>query len=213
MVIALILLTLWAIAAAIGAISRVQKQMSVQTPTRNIPAAPPEPSPLQERESPAASHPEMEVDRDLDQPLSPPELPTEIIETDIPFAASLTVSELLEPVETEKLLATESLMHGSGEAQPSSEPSAENHHNPLNLLEEIAELEPAGHDRQIAHLSHYVSHADSVMRGAAAVALGELAAKTHGEERDKIVALLQQFNQDSDPQVRLQATTALGSIV
>lgn len=242
MIIALSILALFAIVAATGAASRVQRQIASQTqaaPAASDRSFQPSASSLQETESPEALKPQIDDDREFEPSYStskPPSKPDESSgsqqsadsyftpvpeasaaelvqlsvdqQPDIPLAASLTVTEVVNPLEVEPTVALQSSDSGI-QAAPSSEDSLEQHPAHHNLLQEIAQLEP-GHQNQIDHLARYIRHSDNVTRAAAAFALGELGAKTQGKELEQIVSILNQFNEDANPQVRLQAVTALG---
>ncbi|MGV0023500.1 HEAT repeat domain-containing protein [Phormidesmis priestleyi] len=208
MTIALSLLALLAIAAAVGAASRVQRQLAAQATQPGQTQGQLTKSALPERESPAAQKPRVELDQDRDQTLRPSSPsaesaivdPTELL-SKTPLAASLTVTEVLHPAEVEV-----SIHHSDLVEESSEEPL------PVNLLSEIEALDHSDHHGQIAHLSRYLEHSDSVMRAAAVFALGELLAKCDRAETEEISALLHQFNQDANPQVRQQAVTAFGKM-
>ena len=70
-------------------------------------------------------------------------------------------------------------------------------HQGNNLIEEIAELDQG--DR-ISQLALAVEDPDSAMRVAAAYALGDLATRTQGVDRDQIIAILMRLSEDVDPQ-------------
>ena len=166
----------------------------------------------------ATSKTQLELDRDLDQavdvsPQSQPSLDqwSDLgrFQADIPLAGSLSVSEVMQPCEVEPSIFLKNEPLESTIAGLSSHDQTM-HSN--SLLEEVAELAPGGHNSQISHLAHYLNHADPVMRSAAAFALGDLAPHCHGEDLEKIFSALNQFSQDANPQVRLQAVTALGNL-
>ncbi len=212
MTIALSLLALLAIAAAIGAASRVQRQLAAAA-TQTKPGQISEKAlvgSLQERQFPEAQQPQMESDRDRDQVFTPSSSASEakepIVDTsklliEVPLATSLTVTEVLHPAEVEV-----SLQFGRALEEPSETVAH------VNLLNELDELDHSDHHGQIAHLSRYVEHSDGVMRAAAAFALGELLAKSDRFEVEEISALLHQFSQDANPQVRLQAVNAFNKM-
>ena len=209
MTIALSILALFAIVTAIGAASRVQRQTAHVQPSR---------SSLQEPSLSATSKTQLEPDRDLDQAVdnSPKSQPSpadqwgnlERLQSNISLAGSLSVSEVIHPSEVEPSIFVKTA-HESAIAGLSSHDQTTQSNS---LLQEVAELAPGGHKTQISHLAHYLSHADSVMRAAAAFALGDLAPHCHGEDLEKIFSVLQQFSQDANPQVRLQAVTALANL-
>lgn len=242
MIIALTLLALFAIVAAIGAASRVQTQITSQSSLAASPAqrfSPLSATSLQETESPEARKPQVDGDREFEpsqsaslsktpsQPTEsavsqqsaatasiPPELsPSELLQSsvtpEIPLAASLTVTELVHPPEVEPALQ---LADAETQAPPSLEDALEQHPAHHNLLQEIAQLDDSSHHNRISHLARYIDHSDSVMRAAAAFALGELGATTQGQELEEMVAMLNQFTEDANPQVRLQAVTALEKV-
>jgi hypothetical protein len=205
MTIALSVLALFEIVTAIGAASRVQRQIAPLQPSR--------PS-LQEPNLSATSKTQLEPDRDLDQAIddSPKSQPSpadqwgdlERLQADIPLAGSLSVSEVIHPSEVEPSIFLKTEPHESAIAGLSSHDQTTQSNS---LLEEVAELAPGGHKTQISHLAHYLNHADSVMRAAAA-----FAPHSHGEDLEKIFSVLHQFSQDANPQVRLQAVTALANL-
>lgn len=209
MTIALSILALFAIVTAIGAASRVQRQTAHVQPSR---------SSLQEPSLSATSKTQLEPDRDLDQAVdnSPKSQPSpadqwrnlERLQSNISLAGSLSVSEVIHPSEVEPSIFVKTA-HESAIAGLSSHDQTTQSNS---LLQEVAELAPGGHKTQISHLAHYLNHADSVMRAAAAFALGDLAPHCHGEDLEKIFSILQQFSQDANPQVRLQAVTALANL-
>ena len=209
MTIALSILALFAIVTAIGAASRVQRQTAHVQPSR---------SSLQEPSLSATSKTQLEPDRDLDQAVdnSPKSQPSpadqwgelERLQSNISLAGSLSVSEVIHPSEVEPSIFVKTA-HESAIAGLSSHDQTTQSNS---LLQEVAELAPGGHKTQISHLAHYLNHADSVMRAAAAFALGDLAPHCHGEDLEKIFSVLQQFSQDANPQVRLQAVTALANL-
>lgn len=209
MTIALSILALFAIVTAIGAASRVQRQTAHVQPSR---------SSLQEPSLSATSKTQLEPDRDLDQAVdnSPKSQPSpadqwrnlERLQSNISLAGSLSVSEVIHPSEVEPSIFVKTA-HESAIAGLSSHDQTTQSNS---LLQEVAELAPGGHKTQISHLVHYLNHADSVMRAAAAFALGDLAPHCHGEDLEKIFSVLQQFSQDANPQVRLQAVTALANL-
>lgn len=124
----------------------------------------------------------------------------------VPLATSVSISELVQSETTQSSdasvvpeLATEGLARGeASETHP--------------VLEEISQLGRSQQLHQVAHLARYVYHADSVVRVAVAFALGELAATRQGKGVEAIVPILSKLAQDANPQVRLQAVAALGSI-
>lgn len=209
MTIALSILALFAIVTAIGAASRVQRQTAHVQPSR---------SSLQEPSLSATSKTQLEPDRDLDQAVdnSPKSQPSpadqwrnlERLQSNISLAGSLSVSEVIHPSEVEPSIFVKTA-HESAIAGLSSHDQTTQSNS---LLQEVAELAPGGHKTQISHLAHYLNHADSVMRAAAAFALGDLAPHCHGEDLEKIFSVLHQFSQDANPQVRLQAVTALANL-
>jgi len=209
MTIALSILALFAIVTAIGAASRVQRQTAHVQPSR---------SSLQEPSLSATSKTQLEPDRDLDQAVdnSPKSQPSpadqwrnlERLQSNISLAGSLSVSEVIHPSEVEPSIFVKTA-HESAIAGLSSHDQTTQSNS---LLQEVAELAPGGHKTQISHLVHYLNHADSVMRAAAAFALGDLAPHCHGEDLEKIFSVLHQFSQDANPQVRLQAVTALANL-
>jgi hypothetical protein len=205
MTIALSLLALLAIAAAVGAASRVQRQLAAQAPQTGQTQGQLTESALQERESAESQRPGVELDQDRDQSItsSSPGVELAIVDpvellSESPLAASLTVTEVLHPPEVEVSV------HSNDE--PSQAPL------PVNLLSEIEALDHSDHHGQIAHLSRYLEHSDNVTRAAAVFALGELLAKCDRAETEEISALLHQFSQDANPQVRLQAATAFSKM-
>ncbi len=207
MIIVLSVLTLFAIVAAIGAGSRVQRQMAQSQPSLRS---------VQEPNLSEASKLQLEPDRDSDQSTeaaptpqsSDPLLEFERFQSDIPLAGSLSVTEAMQPSEVEpSIFQTE--LHEPSIARLTSHEQAAQHNG---LLEEVAELAPNGHKSQIFHLAYYVNHSDPVMRSAAAFALGDLAHHCHGEDLEMLFYVLHQFSQDTNPQVRLQAATALGTL-
>ncbi len=210
MTIALSILALFAIVAAIGAASRMQRQTAHLQPSR--------PS-LQESNPSATPITQLEPDRDLDRAiddspksqLSPVDQwgDLERLQSNISLAGSLSVSEAIHPSEVEPSIFVKAEPHESAIAGLSSHDQTTQSNS---LLQEVAELAPGGHKTQISHLAHYLNHADSVMRAAAAFALGDLAPHCHGEDLEKISSVLQQFSQDANPQVRLQAVTALANL-
>ena len=210
MTIALSILALFAIVTAIGAASRVQRQIVHPQPSR---------SSLQEPSLSATSKTQLEPDRDLDQAVdnSPKSQPSpadqwgelERLQSNISLAGSLSVSEVIHPSEVEPSIFHKTEPHESAIAGLSSHDQTTQSNS---LLQEVAELAPGGHKTQISHLVHYLNHADSVMRAAAAFALGDLAPHCHGEDLEKIFSILQQFSQDANLQVRLQAVTALANL-
>lgn len=210
MTIALSILALFAIVTAIGAASRVQRQTAHVQPSR---------SSLQEPSLSATSKTQLEPDRDVDQAVdnSPKSQPSpadqwgelERLQSNISLAGSLSVSEVIHPSEVEPSIFHKTEPHESAIAGLSSHDQTTQSNS---LLQEVAELAPGGHKTQISHLAHYLNHADSVMRAAAAFALGDLAPHCHGEDLEKIFSILQQFSQDANPQVRLQAVTALANL-
>ncbi|MBC7825528.1 MAG: HEAT repeat domain-containing protein [Candidatus Parcubacteria bacterium] len=209
MTIALSILALFAIVTAIGAASRVQRQIVHPQPSR---------SSLQEPSLSATSKTQLEPDRDVDRAIddSPKSQPSpadqwgnlERLQSNISLAGSLSVSEVIHPSEVEPSIFVKTA-HESAIAGLSSHDQTTQSNS---LLQEVAELAPGGHKTQISHLAHYLNHADSVMRAAAAFALGDLAPHCHGEDLEKIFSILQQFSQDANPQVRLQAVTALANL-
>lgn len=142
--------------------------------------------------------------------VQPPPLP-DMAAPEIPFATSLTVSELVQPVDEEFDVELQRV----GEelvaiAKTVNDPKALRPHHTPNLLEEMADLE--GHDQQIAHLWQHLSHPDANVRLAAAAFLGELAHRTHSGEREEIITILNQCLQDSDLEVRTRAATLLAEM-
>jgi hypothetical protein len=168
-----------------------------------------------------------EPDRDLQQESAPrlesetPTPPVQISpilprpETEVPLAASLSVSEL---VQSDAAGASEvSGGTQSGESDSISDAIAPskaqplNNHEPYDVLEEIAQL-GRGEIQQIDRLAHYINHPDSDVRVAVAFALGELAASRQGKGMEEAVPLLSSLSEDANLKVRLQAVIALGKI-
>lgn len=213
MITSLSILVLFAIVAAVGAASRVQRQLT-EPSTQVSGGVDRQVHSLQEQEVTIAHQNRVEPDHDAERDLSSSS-PTELSADseslpELSLAASLTVTELLHPPETDLSISLDPTS-GDIEITPSSETLKQVHDRP-NLLAELAQLEHSGHHEQIAHLSRYTQHSDSVMRATAAFALGELADKTQGQETAEIAALLQQFTQDANPQVRSQAIAAMGKL-
>jgi HEAT repeats len=205
MTIALSLLALLAIAAAVGAASRVQRQLAVQAPQTEETQ---DQLTGTRQESPEAQRPRKEVDQDRNQ-TRPSSSRAELAIADPSkgfsepsLAASLTVTEVLHPSEVDV-----SIHHSHNTSEESLETVPA-----VNLLDEIEALDHSDHHGQITHLSRYIKHSDSVMRSAAVFALGELLAKCDRAEMEEISALLHQFSQDPNSQVRLQSATALGKM-
>ncbi len=231
---ALIVDGLLAIASAIGAAYRVRDKRAARKiapselpvplsePVQNIDRVPVTASVL-DAELSKASRSITQPDRDLEQPSvshtqaaeTPPAATVSpvLLEpiAEVPLAVSLPVSELVQPhnaeVEPDLTFVDQS---GAASIATSEAHSEENHHR-HEVLEEIAELgqsESSGIDR----LTQYVYHSDSVVRAAVAFALGEIAMKRQGQDRETSISLLSELSQDENPQVRLQAASALGTI-
>ncbi len=129
-------------------------------------------------------------------------------ELDLPLAASLTVSEVVHPAVSEDVPIQ---IPDVVDNPIASDDTSEQHDRP-NLLQEIAHLEQFDHHQKIAQLAQYVGHPDPIARAAAVSALGDLAKKSHGSDREEAIALLNQFIHDADNHVRVQAAAALGEM-
>jgi len=231
---ALIVDGLLAIASAIGAAYRVRdKRAARKIAPSELPIPPNEPvqsidqvpvtASVRDAELSEAGRPITQPDRDLEQPsvshtqaaettpataLSPV-LPEPIAE--VLLAVSLPVSELVQPHNVE-IAPDLTFVDQSGTASVATfEAHSEENHHWHEVLEELAELgqsESSGIDR----LNQYVHHPDSVVRAAVAFTLGEIATKRQGQDREISISLLSELSQDENPQVRLQAASALGTI-
>ena len=218
-------LAVLAVISAIGSASRVQRKRAGQLATApakaKLPPTPPQPTPSHPVQSPqpAADMPPPSVpaepapsqQQDGGPSIDPvaQELAESIMEMmpKIPLATTLTVGEVVNPQENE--LGAVQLDRVNFAAQHDA-PTTQAHRG-HNLLEEIAELE-AGQGDRMTYLSQYVEHPDSVMRVSAAFALGELAARSQGQEQQELIGVLLRLCQDVDPLVRVQAGSALGAI-
>lgn len=201
-------LAILAVIAAIGSASKVQRKRASQ-PSSTVPSKPATPAKSSDLPQPAEVKSEPSSSSTVPSPARDPmaeELAESILEMtpDLPLAASLLVSKVVNPPENE--LGVQLDRPNLSEDTPDAAPA----HHGANLLAEIAELDAQPSDR-IAHLSQFVEHPDSIMRVSAAYALGELAAQTQGSAKENIIALLVRLSQDVDPQVRVQAASALGS--
>jgi hypothetical protein len=167
-----------------------------------------------------------EPDRDLEQESAPllnsgPSTPSVQIspilpqsETEVPLAASLTVSELVQPSPVGASEASEGIQATEGDSAPPIAPAKSqplDNHEPYDVLEEIAQL-GRGETQQIDRLARYIDHPDSDVRVAVAFALGELAASRQGKGVEEAVPLLSSLSEDANLKVRLQAVIALGKI-
>ena len=208
MIVALVLLTIVALVAAIGAIYRVRDKYKIQR-AFNV------------QDVTTADKPQLQPDIDSEQPISTVEEPTEepteesivspeapnvslIVppfatspEIEIPLASSIGVTDVLQPqtIESPHL-----------DLDQSDIPQRENHVSP-SVLEEVAQLESA--DEIMDRLTRQATDSDSSVRVAVAAALGEIAIRG---QRDRAISLLTQLSQDVDPIVRTQAATSLGNI-
>jgi hypothetical protein len=125
----------------------------------------------------------------------------------VPLATSLTVSELLSSGEGEN--AKVQNLHADNPLETGERTLA---HSTSSVLEEITRLEQAESKERIAQLVQFMDHPDTALRVAIAATLGELAAKTQGDDRQDLIALLNRLNQDVDMQVRVQAAASLGAM-
>ncbi|MBW4419111.1 MAG: HEAT repeat domain-containing protein [Myxacorys californica WJT36-NPBG1] len=128
-------------------------------------------------------------------------------EHDIPLATSLTISEVVDPVNPEKITIPDLYPGYPLESEQQAQP----HHTP-DVLQEINQLDHQSKKDQIAHLAQYVQHPDSVLRVVIASTLGGLLPDTQGDDRQAAIALLTRLSQDADSQVRVQAAASLGEL-
>ena len=130
---------------------------------------------------------------------------SQLVENDVPFAASLSVSDLI-PTDASQ---------ASGDRLEDVDPAANSstaHDLPHGLIEEIAELGRSGAPDRLTTLLQHADHPDYLVRVATAVALGELASHHQGQLVDDSVACLNQLLADADLQVRTEAAAALGRL-
>jgi hypothetical protein len=125
----------------------------------------------------------------------------------VPLATSLTVSELLSSGEGEN--AKVQNLHADDPLETGERTLA---HSTSSVLEEITRLEQAESKERIAQLAQFIDHPDTALRVAIAATLGELAAKTQGDDRQALITLLNHLTQDVDMQVRVQAAASLGAM-
>lgn len=214
MSITLVLLTFFALIAAIGAISRMQnssknKSISTQTPSSNENSSG---LGVQDVIAKSAEQPQLQPDIDFAQipstvsePASETPIDIRVVppfvpqpELDVPLATSLKVSDVVHPSEVQPEIDLSS-------HQISTQSNHEAH---SSVVEEVAQLE---HETDaIDRLAQQAQDPDGTMRVAVAATLGELAVQ--GRNREQIIALLNQLSQDADPQVRVQAIASMGMI-
>lgn len=214
MSITLVLLTFFALIAAIGAISRMQspvknKSTSTQSSSSNNVSSG---LGVQDVMAESAERPQLQPDIDsveipstisqdasetpIDIRVVPPFVPQP--ELEVPFATSLKVSDVIHPSEVEPQIDL-----------PSHPISPQSHHEThSSVVEEVTQLEQGS--EVIDRLAQQAQDPDGTMRVAVAAMLGELAVQ--GRNREQIIALLNQLSQDADPQVRVQAISSMGMI-
>jgi hypothetical protein len=237
MTVALVLLALFALLAAIGAIYRVQDKQKMRLQSN-----------VQDVMAPAADKPQLQPD--LDSALSDIQEVPSIAETprqsDLDSARSTDVPSIAEepqiqptsePAQSSSEASERSIVAPLFAAQPESEiplaaslgvtdvlnpqivesphldldhsdsPQVAEHESP-SVIEEVTQLEGAG--ELLDRLARQAEDPDASVRVTVAAALGEIASQ--GQGRDLAISLLDQLSQDTDPIVRTQAATSLGNI-
>lgn len=146
------------------------------------------------------------------QPLIVPPFLEPEADVSLPLAASLPLQEAIQPKPSDVL---PDLIPGTSTIiEATAETGIETGHDrdQQNVLEEIAQLGEGISKTAIADLTRHAYHADSMVRAAVALTLGERATQDQGHLPDEWLALLNQLLQDSHAEVRRQAATALGKI-
>lgn len=219
----LTVLGLLAIVFAVNAIRRVQAKRvaRLESPAQsvsnsgtdvasNIPTSSRSPASVRDTEIQQSSATVTAPDRSLEPETTSPQAtePSEASSSSpqpdpAPLAASLSVSELVQPDDATST-AEQQITH---EVSSSKTDSHEHH----ALLDEIADLGRSATEQPDPKLLQYADHSDAAIRAAVAFALGD-AADRSGQPPDEIVSVLDRLSNDPDLQVRTRAAAALGKI-
>jgi HEAT repeat protein len=235
MIVALVLLTLFALLAAIGAIYRVQDKQNmrlqfnvqdVTAPAAEKPQLQPDLDSAQQEVPSIVQEPELQPELDSAQTTDGPaiaETPQVQQNSELAQSSQATPEQLLVALpfaaqsEVEIPLAASlgvtDVLHPQIVESPhldldhSDIPQAAHHDSP-SVIEEVTQLEGAG--ELLDRLAQQAEDPDASVRVTVAAALGEIASQE--QKRGRAISLLNQLTQDADPIVRTQAATSLGSI-
>lgn len=138
---------------------------------------------------------------------------TATIAADVPLAASLSVTDVVQPESVRPQLDRDAVPPELGvDLTDPVQPAVDRPSHTTSVVDEISRLNENGKTPSIAYLTQQANHSSQDVRRVVAVALGDLAARRQGQDIETIVAILGRLSHDSDLLVRLHAVEALGKV-